>query len=870
MKKILHSVKTAVFLFAAMLIVLGADVLTAHAQVIFPTDMKETEDGRIEIVGGYPLATDSTGREWHEITYGYPYCYTEETYEEEWKWGIKVVTRYYLDCYLTDYIKSHDESEWPSFVIKGSDGIPFYFSTSALNNHNYDYDGTNKYPRYVKYCYDSASGWWLEDKAYKGPFAYTYTTEYPVEKLVEETKEAIAKGEEVNGTAKDPAPATGKDLAEDTEDRKPDKPENPDTPDTPDKPVDPYADENTLGATVTISTDCIKVKKNNAPQKPLPRSVKIGKKALKRNKTFVVSYEKYENGWNATDAVREEGIYRLVVTGQNGYEGVYKKRLYVTADKTIKAMSSASVKVNKIPYSGSPITSGVIKSVKVGKRTLVEGEDYTVTYMNNLNSGTGQVKLTAVEGSGVLGTKTVNFTISGNKMSGVRVKGLQSLVWNPDIPMEQDVGSLDFVYKNARVYEGTDFTVSYANNTKAGTARIILTGTGLYNGTLTRTFRITKMKLDDSMLDEASKNIKMTRTGKALKPEVSLKHGNTELVKGKDYTLTYSNNVKVSTESKPGKITVRGKGNYTGSFKVCFTINEAEDKGDTATKQSQVKTMNSANDTADAVSENDMTDDTVSENDMTGDTVSENDMTDDTVSENDIIDDSDKADDDQNTDDTDQPDDDQNTDDTDQTGDDQNTDDTDQPDEDQSTDDTDQTGDDQSTDDTDQTGDDQNTDDTDQTGDDQNTDDTDQPDGDQNADDSDQTGEDQNTDDTGKSDGDQNTDDSDKTDEGQSADDGDKPDGDQNADDGDKPDEDQSSILEETDCKAVDSDGEKLYGIRICWCGYAVEISKFDELSEEEKAVWEAHIKHHIDSGENTGYTDKCYDGTEAAYFESE
>ncbi len=83
-------------------------------------------------------------------------------------------------------------------------------------------------------------------------------------------------------------------------------------------------------------------------------------------------------------------------------------------------------------------------------------------------------------------------------------------------------------------------------------------------------------------------------------------------------------------------------------------------------------------------------------------------------------------------------------------------------------------------------------------------------------------------------------DDSDKTDEGQSVDNGDKPDGDQNADDSDKPDEDQSSILEDTDCEAVDSDGEKLYGIRICWCGYEVEISKSDELSEEEKAVWKS------------------------------
>ena len=804
MKKILHSVKTAVFLFAAMFMVLGADVMMVHAQVIFPGHMTETKDGRIEIIHfGNDVATDSTGREWCDIGTGYPFCYIEETYQVEKHGRWVTYTDYYLDRYLTDCIKSDNESEWPSFVIKGSDGVPFYFADYTDDNHNWDYDGAKAYPRYVKYCYDSASGWWLEDKAYKGPFVFTFTTEYPVEKLIEETKEAIARGEEVNGTAKDPAPATGKDLAEDTEDKKPDKPVNPPT----EEVKDPYADENTLGATVTISTDCIKVKKNNAPQKPLPKSVKIGKKALKRNKTFVVSYEKYENGWNATDAVREEGIYRLVVTGQNGYEGVYKKRLYVTADKTIKAMSSASVKVNKIPYSGSPITSGVIKSVKAGKRTLVEGEDYTVTYMNNLNSGTGQVKLTAVEGSGVLGTKTVNFTISGNKMSGVKVKGLQSLVWNPETAMEQNVGSLNMTFRDAPLTENTDFTVSYANNTKAGTARIIFTGTGLYNGTLTKTFKITKMKLDDSMLDEASKNIEMTRTGKPLKPEVFLKHGSTELVKGKDYTLAYSNNVKISTADKPGKITVKGKGNYTGSFIVYFTINEAEAKGDAATKQNQVTGMDPTDDMED--------------------TVSGNDMTDDTVSENDIIDDSDNSGDDQNTGDGDQSDEGQGTDDSDQSGEEQNTGDSDESDEgqgtdDQNTDDSDQSGDDQSADDSDESDegqgtDDQNTGDHDQSGEDQSAGDSDESDegqgiDDQNTDDNDQSGEEQNTGDSDQSNEGQGTDDSDKLDGGQNTDDSNKSEGDQNTGGSDESNDDQNTDYSDRSGEDRNTDGSDQSG----------------------------------------------------------
>ncbi|MBD5519776.1 MAG: hypothetical protein HDR03_00825 [Lachnospiraceae bacterium] len=356
-------------------------------------------------------------------------------------------------------------------------------------------------------------------------------------------------------------------------DNKPTEPENPPT--EGDEIKDLYADVNTLGATVTLKTDCIKVKTNKkgvVAQKPLPKSVKIGKKALKKNKTFTVSYEKYTDGWKTVDAVTDEGIYRLVITGQNGYDGVYKKRLYVTADKTIKAMSSVSVKVNKMSYTGSPITSGVIKSAKIGKRTLKVDEDYTVTYTNNTDSGTAQVTLTAKEGSGLLGTKTVNFTITGNKMSKVKVEGISSITYSPDTDLTQDMSNVKLTYNGTPLTKDTDFTVSYLNNTKAGTAKIVFTGKGLYNGTLTKSFKITKAQLSDNMLDDASKSIEETYTGKAFKPEVTLKNSGITLKKGTDYTLAYKNNVKVSTDAKPAQITVKGKGNYTGTLTVKFSI----------------------------------------------------------------------------------------------------------------------------------------------------------------------------------------------------------------------------------------------------------------------------------------------------------
>lgn len=61
---------------------------------------------------------------------------------------------------------------------------------------------------------------------------------------------------------------------------------------------------------------------------------------------------------------------------------------------------------------------------------------------------------------------------------------------------------------------------------------------------------------------------KQEYTGKAIKPSVTIKDGNYKLVKGTDYTVTYSNNKEVGKAT----VVVKGKGKYTGSKKVTFQI----------------------------------------------------------------------------------------------------------------------------------------------------------------------------------------------------------------------------------------------------------------------------------------------------------
>ena len=72
-------------------------------------------------------------------------------------------------------------------------------------------------------------------------------------------------------------------------------------------------------------------------------------------------------------------------------------------------------------------------------------------------------------------------------------------------------------------------------------------------------------------------NVSLSQTsyiydGKAKKPTITVKDGNKTLVKDTDYTITYGNNVNAGT----AKVTVTGKGDYTGTVTKEFTITKAD------------------------------------------------------------------------------------------------------------------------------------------------------------------------------------------------------------------------------------------------------------------------------------------------------
>ena len=128
-------------------------------------------------------------------------------------------------------------------------------------------------------------------------------------------------------------------------------------------------------------------------------------------------------------------------------------------------------------------------------------------------------------------------------------------------------------YTDEILKEDIDYTVDYQDNVNAGTAKVIVTGMGNYTGTVTKTFTITQNQ-EVKEISECTITLSQTSytyDGKAKTPSVTVKLDGKTLTLNTDYTVSYSDNINAGT----AKVTVTGKGNYTGSKTVNFTIAKA-------------------------------------------------------------------------------------------------------------------------------------------------------------------------------------------------------------------------------------------------------------------------------------------------------
>lgn len=362
-----------------------------------------------------------------------------------------------------------------------------------------------------------------------------------------------------------------------------------------------------------ITANDITVAYSGKTIKSVPTVYRNGKK-LKKNIDYTVTYP-----LAGTGAYLTAGVYPIVITGIGGYSGTITIHENITNDVLMSKVTIAKIpnqtysndRVNK--GEGIGITPETLK-VTYKNRILTESTDggfsgdYTVSYQNNMAIGTATATITAVEGSGFAGSKSITYKIVGTSIAKAVVEGLTDKEYTGSMEdVLQDVGSYRLTLNGLVLSESRDggmtgdYEVSYAKTDKVGTASVIFKGINEYSGQLKKSYKITSYDIssDGNMpnraitmqyyTQDAPERLQPVTTLSGIttpyvkggsKPVVILYYKENQLEPGKDYTIKYANNKAVTTEGmtedKMPKITVTGKGNFKGSITGFYTITDGQ------------------------------------------------------------------------------------------------------------------------------------------------------------------------------------------------------------------------------------------------------------------------------------------------------
>lgn len=303
---------------------------------------------------------------------------------------------------------------------------------------------------------------------------------------------------------------------------------------------------------------------------------------LEKDKDYTLSYS------NNKDA----GKGYVIVNGKGNYS---KKETieFTILPKPIgdgNAFDEAfSVSIADKQYTGKTLTSK--PTIKLGKITLKENKDYTLHFDGDLiNPGTVIVTVTGKENSNFTGEAKISYQIyrKQQSLSGAVITLDKRTI--PYSPVEEErrarVVSVK-VNKDAEdmLEEGTDYTVSYKNADKTGTATVTVTGINGYGGSKSVTYKITSKPLDStSVVIALAGEENIAFTGSALKPAVTVSENDHE-IPASCYSVSYANTTNAAKadaiNSKTKKsiaptVTVKFKGNYSGTASKTFEIKPKE------------------------------------------------------------------------------------------------------------------------------------------------------------------------------------------------------------------------------------------------------------------------------------------------------
>ncbi|MBR3307129.1 MAG: Ig-like domain-containing protein [Lachnospiraceae bacterium] len=278
------------------------------------------------------------------------------------------------------------------------------------------------------------------------------------------------------------------------------------------------------------------------------------------------------------------GRYTVNISGIGSYKGSNSFSFTIlAADRP--DLSKAKVSIPAQPYMGAGYyktiaqlkdKNGSVPQVKAGSTVLTDA-DFDSRIINGDSAGKAVLVLSAKDGHSV-GEKHISFNIKGTEVKkGLVIDQIADQAYTgsqirPDVTVR---------YNGTVLKEGTDYTLEYGANIKTGKGKVTITGIAAsgFSGKVTKTFKINKTSIAGGTVEYAVKTV-YAKGGAT--PAVTLTVGGRKLIQGTDFTVKYSNNKapfslpagrSFGEFSKAPKITIRGKGGYTGKIDgLCFEI----------------------------------------------------------------------------------------------------------------------------------------------------------------------------------------------------------------------------------------------------------------------------------------------------------
>ncbi|MDE6363592.1 MAG: FIVAR domain-containing protein, partial [Lachnospiraceae bacterium] len=317
---------------------------------------------------------------------------------------------------------------------------------------------------------------------------------------------------------------------------------------------------------ISITCPAVAEPKGSKTVMPNPVVTRNGVK-LKRDKDYTVIAQ--NGGYDSC------GVYEIEVrAAENGNFKGSRKINFVVASAEQVVMSK--VKIKKIPsqkyidyQNGDKIEPKVTVTYK-GK-TLTQDSDYKVEYRNNTAAGQTATVIVTGTGAKFVGENTATFKILGTplKAKNIHLSGADGLVYTGTA--HQPEVQIDGL-------EPSDYAVEYQNNTKAGTASVIVKGMGGYTGTVKKTFKIAAYDIQKNAEDRFKYADTITAPyakggSKLTDADLNASFGGELLKQGVDYTLSYKNNKKAG---QTASVVIKGKGNYKGTVTTTFAVGKQD------------------------------------------------------------------------------------------------------------------------------------------------------------------------------------------------------------------------------------------------------------------------------------------------------